>query len=333
MNEVSHDFLTQNSKLKSNATRTLWVIIISFLTMVVEIAYGMITGSMALLADGWHMASHVLALMVTYLAYRLACHPKWASKFNFGGGKIIPLGGYTSSLILLIVAVTMAYESFERWMDPKPILFNEAIFVCLIGLLVNFLCAFILRGHDHMHSHGCGHNHGGHSHGHDHSHEKNDPVKGKHAFINVSGKSEQKHDHHVDHNMRGAYMHVLADALTSIAALVALILGKLYGWNFLDPLIGGIASLIILKWAIGLIKDTGWELMDGHAQGTDYDKVKARIESEGVQILDLHIWKIAPGTLACELVVISKHTKGLAHFKKILSDFQISHVVVEERLD
>lgn len=312
MNEVSHDFLTQNSKLKSNANRTLWVIVISFVTMVVEITFGLITGSMALLADGWHMASHVLALMVTYLAYRLACHPKWADKFNFGGGKIIPLGGYTSSLILLIVAVTMAYESFERWMNPQPILFNEAIFVCIIGLLVNFLCAFILRGHDHMHAHDCGHDHG-HSHSHD-------------------TKPEQKHDHHVDHNMRGAYMHVLADALTSIAALVALILGKWQGWDFLDPLIGGIASLIILKWAIGLIKDTGWELMDGHARGTDYDKVKARIESEGVQILDLHIWKIAPGILAGELVVVSKQAKGIAHFKKILSEFQISHVVVEERL-
>lgn len=325
MNEVSHDFLTQNTKLKSNATRTLWVIVISFVTMVVEIAFGVITGSMALLADGWHMASHVLALMVTYLAYRLACHPKWADKFNFGGGKIIPLGGYTSSLILLIVAVTMAYESFERWMDPKPILFNEAIFVCLLGLLVNFLCAFILRGHDHMHAHGCSHDHGDqHNHEDQHGH--------KHALISGVGKAAHKHDHHIDHNMRGAYMHVLADALTSIAALIALILGKLYGWDFLDPLIGGIASLVILKWAIGLIKDTGWELMDGHAQGTDYNKVKARIESEGVQILDLHIWKIAPGTLACELVVVSKQTKGLAHFKKILSDFQISHVVVEERL-
>ena len=323
MNEVSHDFLTQNSKLKSNATRTMWVIVISFLTMVMEIAYGMITGSMALLADGWHMASHVLALMVTYTAYRLACHPKWANNFNFGGGKIIPLGGYTSSLILLVVAITMAYESFERWLDPKPILFNEAIFVCLIGLLVNFLCAFILRGHDHMHSHGCGHDHG---HNHNHSNEK------KHSFIEVSSDKPHSHAHHVDHNMRGAYMHVLADALTSIAALIALVLGKIYGWNFLDPLIGGIASLVILKWAIGLIKDTGWELMDGHAKGTDYDKVKARIESEGAQILDLHIWKIAPGTLACELVVVSKQTKGLAHFKKILSDFHIDHVVVEERL-
>lgn len=315
MNEVQHDFLTQNTKLKSNATRTLWVILISFVTMVVEIVYGFLTGSMALLADGWHMASHVLALMITYLAYRLACHPKWASKFNFGGGKIIPLGGYTSSLILLVVALTMSYESFERWMDPRPIQYNEAIIVCIIGLLVNFLCAFILHGHDHVHSHGHGHSHShGHNCNHDHGHEH------KHAQA-----------HHVDHNMRGAYLHILADALTSIGALIALTLGKWQGWDFLDPLIGGIASIVILKWAFGLIRDTGWELMDGHAQGTDYNKVKGRLTADGASILDLHIWKIAPGTLACELVILAKQPKGLAHYKKILSEFHIDHVVVEER--
>lgn len=305
---VTHDFL-ENSFIEKNAKKTLIVILLTLVTMVAEIFTGWWTGSMALLADGWHMASHAAALFITYITYRLATHPKWSDQFNFGGGKIIPLGGYTSSLSLIFVALFMAYESGRHLLEPRQIQFNEAILVASIGLLVNFVSAFILKdSHTHSHSHG-------HSHKQDHDHT-----------------STHVHVHH-DHNLRGAFLHVVADAVTSIAAILALVLGKYWNLNWLDPLMGIVGAILVLKWGVGLLKDTAWELMDGHAKEVDYDKVRARIETEVSTILDLHIWKIAPQALSCELVVETTRLKGVEYYHKILRDeFRLMHVVVEEKL-
>jgi len=258
-----------------------------------KIITGYLTGSMALLADGWHMASHAAALSITYIAYRLATSPSWAAHFNFGGGKIIPLGGYTSAILLVLVSFYMVIESIERLLSPVTIQFTQAIVVATAGLIVNLVSALILKDH--------------------HTHK-------------------DAHEHYHDHNIKGAYLHVLADALTSIAAIVALVLGRHFGVFWLDPLIGVVGALVIAKWSYTLIRDTGWELMDGHAKELDYDQIKKRIQGEHVEIIDLHVWKIAPGILSCELVVKASDPKGIEYYRRILRDeFSLSHIVVEER--
>lgn len=295
-----NSFLQVEPHLKQNMKKSRSVLVITTAMMALEVYFGYKTGSMALLADGWHMATHAAALGITYLTYRLAASPQMVRNFNFGGGKLIALGGFVSSLILFFAALMIAYEALLRFAHPRAIHFTEALYVAILGLVVNLVCARILVDKSHKHSHE-----------HDHDHH---------------------HDHMHDHNLRGAYLHVLADALTSLGAIVALVAGLFWGWTFLDPLIGLIGALVILKWAVGLLQDTGWELLDGHAKGVDYNRLKARIEAERAEILDLHVWKVAPRVLTCELVVRSPKPMGIEHYRKILSDeFEISHSVIEER--
>jgi cation diffusion facilitator family transporter len=308
-------FLLADKSIAKNSKSALIVLIITAVTMVFEIYYGYITSSMALLADGWHMATHAAALGITYLTYRMATHPKMVKNFNFGGGKIIALGGFASSIFLLCVVSLIAFESVQRFFKPEEIQYNEALLVAVIGLLINIVCAFILRD---KHSHGHSHDHG-HDHSHDHHHN-------------------HSHDHHHDHNIRGAYLHVVADALTSVGAIIALLAAKNFGLLFLDPLIGLISSVVILKWAFGLIKDTGWELLDGHATGVNFEALRARIENNEseknnhTEILDLHLWRVAPKVLACELIIKSNTKKGIDHYRRILHDeFDVQHSVIEER--
>ena len=226
-----HNYVIQDSKIGSNEKKTIFVVILTFITMIVEVFYGYITGSMALLADGWHMASHVGALGISVIAYRLARSKKLNDKFSFGAGKLIPLGGYTSALMLGLVAVFMAVESFERFLNPTTINFTTAISVSVVGLVVNLLSAGLLWD----------------SHGHDHHHHDHE-------------------DHVHDHNHKSALIHVIADAFTSVLAIVALITGKYFGWNWADPIMGIVGSVVILKWAYGLCKATIWELLDGNSR-------------------------------------------------------------------
>lgn len=298
----AHNYLSDNPNLIKNTQRTLWVIFISLVTMIAEIFAGYWSGSMALLADGWHMASHLAALLITYFAYKMAIAPQMVRHFNFGGGKIIPLGGYTSALLLGGISLLIGYESINRLIHPVSIHFTEAITVASIGLLVNLVCALILREQPHSHAHPHNHEHHHHHHGH-------------------------------DHNMRGAYLHVVADALTSVAAIIALVISLWQGWLWMDAIVGMVSALVILKWSFTLVKDTGWELLDGHAKGLDYQKIKDRIECEHVEIIDLHVWTIAPNTHACELVVLAKHIHGIEYYRSILKkEFSLEHIVVEERL-
>ena len=306
-NELSchNHFLSFDKSLRLNAKKAWLVLWITTLTMLFEIYFGYTTHSMALLADGWHMATHAAALGITYLTYRLATNPNMVKNFNFGGGKIIALGGFASSIFLLCVVFMIGLESVERFFHPLNISFDEAILVAILGLAINVICAFILRastGNHHSHSHD---DHGHHSHSHGHYH---------------------------DHNIRGAYLHVVADAVTSVGAIAALLSGKYFGFYFLDPLIGLIGCIIIFRWAIVLIKDTGWELLDGHAKSVDFVKLKSQLESKGSKILDLHVLQVAPKTLCCELVVTSQKTHGLEFYRQILhNEFNIQHSVIEER--
>jgi len=290
-----HDYVIQDSKIGTNEKKTMFVVILTFITMVIEIFYGYVTGSMALLADGWHMASHVGALGISLIAYRLARSQRLNEKFSFGAGKLIPLGGYTSALMLGLVAIFMGVESFERFLNPTKIDFSIAIWVSVLGLIVNLLSALMLKdSHDHHHDH---------------------------------------HEHVHDHNHQSALVHVIADAFTSVLAIVALILGKYFGWNWADPVMGIVGSIVILKWAYGLCKGTIWELLDGNSKLIKKDDIINIFSTDpNIEITDLHIWRIAPSAHACEIMIFNNELKGSEFYReKILEKFKIEHLIVEER--
>ncbi len=316
-----HEFVTKDDDIRRNMGRTRGVVILAASMMVLEITFGFLSSSMALLAEGWHMASHVGALVITLLAYQFATSSKAHEHFSFGSGKFIPLGGYTTAIILAIVAILMAVESVGRFFTPEKVAFGEAILITSIGLLVNLVSAFVL-GHGH------------HFHGHDHSHDHN---HSEHSHDHVE-PDHDAHDHDThshkpvaDVNIRSAYFHILADALTSILALGALVLGRQLGATWPDAVVGFVGALVILRWSYNLCRETGWELLDGHPKEINRDALQKALEDESTSVLDLHVWKIAPRTHACELVVSSPTAKGPDYYKaKIRNRFLIRHIVVEE---
>ena len=261
----NHEHSFGQDKKRSSETRTIIVILITASMMCIEIVAGLAYGSMALLADGLHMASHAAALSISAYAYYFARKRAHDRSFSFGTGKVNSLGGYTGAILLLIFALMMVYESIHRLLKPEDILYNQAILVAVIGLIVNGASMLIL-GHDEHHH---GHDH----HGHDH----------------------HGHDHHGhDHNLRAAYLHVLADTLTSFLAIIALLAAKFYAWNWMDPIMGIIGAILITKWSIGLLKQSGNVLLD--RQGPDHlvksvEKVIKSMPSKP-EIVDLHIWLI-----------------------------------------
>lgn len=303
-------------QMQRNERRTLLVVVLTAVMMIIELAFGYLTGSMALLADGWHMASHAGALFITYLAYVFAKSTTLAKRFSFGTGKFIPLGGYTSAVALAIVAFLMGIESIQRFMAPLPIRFDEAILVTAIGLVVNIVSAFILDPHQ-----------DGHSHDYDHAHDQNH--EGDHDDHHHEGLETSA----PDHNIRSAYYHVLADALTSILALVALFIGKYADAPRVDALMGGIGSIIILRWAYLLCQDTAWELLDGHAKSISQESMIDYLQQHGASVEGMHVWRIGPHITACELVLVSAELKGAEFYKQKLKEkFSLQHIVVEERL-
>ncbi|MBI3554925.1 MAG: CDF family Co(II)/Ni(II) efflux transporter DmeF [Deltaproteobacteria bacterium] len=303
----THDYIADDRHLAGNERKTLMVVIITATMMVLEIVVGYLSSSMALFADGWHMASHATALFIAFMAYRLARSRDASDRFSFGAGKFIPLGGYTSAVILGMIAVLMFIESARRLLAPVPIEFNEAIAVAAVGLLVNIISAVILGAgnHDHHennehHEHGARHDHAGH--------------------------------HHHDHNMQSAYIHVLADAVTSVLAIGALVLGKIYSVFWLDALVGMVGSVVILNWGFTLARNTAWELLDGHAKSVDRQKLKSLIETNDLVVADLHIWRIAPKAMACEIVVLTKTRFGSEYYRKLIpKNYNVRHLIVEER--
>lgn len=294
-----HNYLLDDEIISHNERKTFLVVLLTATMMAVEIVAGYLTSSMALLADGWHMASHAGALTISLIAYKLAKSGKLNQKFSFGAGKFIPLGGYTSAIILALVAVLMAFSSVERLFSPVAIRFNEAIIVAVAGLVVNIICALLLTDKHHHH------------YDHDDDHHL---------------------DHTHDHNLRSAYVHVVADALTSVFAIVALTLGKFYDAVWLDPLMGIIGSAVILRWAYSLCRETAWELLDGHAKSINHEKVRRLIEGEGAEVSDLHIWRIAPNAHACEMVITCALPKGTTYYRKLIGEkFSFGHLIIEER--
>ena len=281
--------------------RTHKVIALTVIMMVVEIVAGTIFHSMALLADGWHMSTHVAAVVLTALAYYFGRRHAKDAQFTFGTGKIGVLGGFTSAIVLSGIALLMAAESIHRLFAPVAIHFKEAIIIAAVGLVVNVVCALILKDDPHHHHHG---------HDHDHAHD----------------------GHQHDLNLRAAYMHVLADALTSVLAIVALSLGLLFGWAWLDPVMGLVGTVVIVSWAYTLLRDTSSILLDRIPAHTDLPVViREGIETDGdTMITDLHIWQVGVGKFAAIVSVVGHNPKTAAEYRHALKIHEeLVHVTVE----
>lgn len=309
--------------------RGTWRVIgLTVFMMVAEIAAGMVYGSMALLADGWHMGTHALALGIAAFAYRYARHHADDPRFSFGTGKVGVLGGFASAVFLGGVALLMAVESLERLIHPHTIHFTEALVVAVIGLAVNLVSALLLKDH-HVHSHG--HDHHSHDH-HDHEREAHEHHEDEH--------DDHDHDDHpldeggCDHNLKAAYAHVLADALTSVLAIAALLMGKYLGWLWTDPVMGVVGAVVIGKWAWNLIRETGAVLLDQSVNHEAVAAIRRRIEADADnRVTDIHVWRVGPDSLAAIVSVVTHHPTPPDHYKCLLSGFPgLSHVTVEVTL-
>lgn len=307
---VPHDHVFLGENHARNERRTWAVIALTATMMVAEIAAGSIFGSMALLADGWHMSTHASALLIAALAYRYARRHAHDRRFTFGTGKLGDLAAFGSAVVLGIVALLIGWESLVRLRSPVSISFDEAILVAVIGLVVNLVSAWLLKDdHDHHHGH---HHH--HDHAHDHDHEA------------PAARAGQR-----DNNLRAAYLHVLADALTSVMAIVALLAGRSYGWVWLDPVIGIVGALVIARWSWGLVRDSGAVLLDYARDDEDLpSEVRAAIESEHDEIIDLHVWQIGPGHHSAIIALKSSRPEPVAAYRARLRHIgELSHVTVE----
>ena len=273
-----HVFDTGNDAAERSPRGVLWI---AAVMMVVEIAAGWWYNSMALLADGWHMSSHAVAIGLSAMAYATARRYAKDPRFAFGTWKIEILGGFASAIFLLGVAVMMVVGSVERIVSPQPIQYQEAIVIAILGLAVNVVCALIL-GKAHHHDHG--HTHG-HEHGHDH------------------------HEHHHDLNLKSAYLHVIADAATSVLAIVALFGGWMYGWSWLDPVMGIVGAVLVAAWAKGLIADTGKVLLDREMDHPVVDEIREVVETGedagDTRIADLHVWRVGKQVYSCAITVVT----------------------------
>lgn len=325
---VSHEFLgTHHDR---NARRTWMVVGITFVMMVAEIIAGMIYGSMALLADGVHMATHAGALTIAALAYRYARRHQHDARFAFGTGKVGDLSGFASALVLAVVAALIAVESVGRLLNPISVAFNEAILVAVIGLLVNLVsAALLMHPHDHAHEGtGDAHGHGAHEHDDDHDHDDDHAVH-DHAHEGDEKRAHHHAGHHADHNLIAAYVHVLADAVTSVLAIVALVAGRYLGWVWLDAAMGLVGAAVILRWSVTLMGQTARVLLDS-ADPSLIKRVKERLERDGACVSDLHIWRLGPGHSAVVATVVCPAGNKPEHFKKKLSEVPtLSHVTVE----
>ncbi len=299
--------------------RTRWVVALTAAMMVLEIAAGLAYGSMALLADGWHMATHAAALGVAAFAYAYARRHARDPRFTFGTGKVGALGGFGSAVGLAVVALMVLVESVARLVAPVGIRFDEAIGVAVLGLGVNLGSAYLLREHE----------------PHDHAHGPHDPHEHAHAPHGDAGghgdAGPADHHRHRDHNLRGAYLHVLADALTSVLAIVALTAGKFLGWVFLDALTGILGSVVIARWSYGLLRDTGAVLLDAEVPQDRLARLRAALEADGrCRVADLHLWRVGPRHLAAIVSVVSDAAEAADGVRRRLARFpDLAHVTVE----
>jgi cation diffusion facilitator family transporter len=290
---LTHEHVFLGSGHSRNERRIWFVIALTMAMMIVEIGAGTVFGSMALVADGWHMSTHASALLIAALAYFYARRQAHNPRFTFGTGKLGDLASFASAIILALVALLMGWESLLRLWSPVAIDFREAIAIAVVGLAVNLLSAWLLRDdHDH--------------HGHDHAHGH-------------------------DNNLRSAYVHVLADAMTSVLAIVALTLGSRFGWSFLDPLMGIVGGLVIAQWSWGLLRSSGGVLLDFIPKEEDLpEEIREIVETGEDRITDLHVWQVGPGHHAAIVAVVTPEQRDASFYKTALSRLHdLSHVTVE----
>ncbi len=301
-----HVFDSSSHAAEKSTRIVMWI---TFAMMLVEISTGWWYNSMALLADGWHMSSHAVAIGLSAFAYSAARRYARDPRFAFGTWKIEILGGFASAVFLLGVAALMVIGSVERILDPQPIHYKEAVVVAIIGLVVNIVCAMILGRvhHDHGHDHGHGHSHHGH-HGHHDHHDHAPQTVAPHDHHAAQGQQREAAHHH-DLNLKSAYIHVIADAATSVLAIVALIGGWIWGWSWLDPLMGIIGGVLVAVWAKGLIAETGKILLDREMDHPVVEElreaVEATSESAHTKVTDLHVWRVGKKVYACALTVVT----------------------------
>ena len=319
--------------------RTAWVVALTFATMIAELIAGNLTGSLALTADGWHMASHAGALGLALLAYWFARTRAASQQFSFGTGKVYALAGYTSGVVLLVVAGWMVVEAGLRLRAQSPVAYGDAIPVAVIGLVVNLVCALILGG-EHGHDHGGhAHDHAKHEHAkHEHTkHAKHDHAKHDHAHDHEQAHTPEGHAHGravepvTDHNLRAAYVHVVADALTSVLAIGALVAGKYLGLWYLDAAVGALGGVVIGRWAIGLCRSAAHPLLDVVTSRALADSIEARLEQiDDVRVADLHLWELAPGRRGCIVSLVTATPREVHYYRSvILAEAAIAHLTVE----
>jgi len=309
-----HIFLGEGHE--QNERRTWVVIALCSAMMVAEISGGLMFGSIALVADGLHMSTHASALLLAALAYRYARRHVDDQRFSFGTGKLGDLAGFTSAIVLAMIALLIGYEAVARFFAPVPIRFAEAIPIAMLGLIVNVASVVLLSGGGHRHDHG-------HSHGHDH-----DDGRAGHAHDGAHDRAH--HRAHRDNNMRAAIVHVLADAAVSVLVIVGLTLARLLGWNWMDPAVGLIGAVVIAAWAYTLIRDTGAVLLDMNPDRGMAERMRAIIETDGDRLIDFHLWRLGPGHLAAIVSVETRRQRGPDYYQSQLRRFRaLSHVTVE----
>ncbi len=300
LEDREHDHVFGQDQQRPGERRTHIVIVLTAVMMLVEVIAGIRFGSMALLADGLHMASHACALGVTAIAYFYTRRHARNPEFSFGTGKMNALGGFTGAVLLAVFSLMMGWESVARILNPVGIAFNQAIGVAIVGLIVNGACVVILGDKHGDHDHDDAHDHHHHAHGH-------------------------------DHNLRSAYLHVLADALTSILAIFALLAGKYYGLNWMDPAMGVVGAILVARWSVGLLRTTAAVLLDKQAPRNIREQVRAALEGEpDTQVVDLHVWLIAPGLYSVVVSVVTSTEAVPEHYKSVLpKNLGLVHQTVE----
>jgi cation diffusion facilitator family transporter len=314
MQRWTHDHVYLGRDHARNERRTWFVVVLTAAMMVVEIVAGLAFGSMALLADGLHMMTHAGALTIAALAYVYARRHASDPGFSFGTGKVGDLASFASAIILAVVALLVGYESLIRLYSPVAIKFDEAIPIAVIGLVVNIASAWLLGG-DHSH----GHDHG-HEHGHEHGHDHDDHHHHDHAHDDL----------HRDHNLSSAYFHVLADAATSVLAIAALLAGRYYGLNWLDPIMGIAGAILIGRWSINLMRASGAVLTDAVPDPRLARSIREKLEVGEDRVADLHLWRLGPGHTAVVVTVVSDEPQEPERYKERLHGLpSLSHVTVE----
>jgi cation diffusion facilitator family transporter len=294
--EHSHEYTYGHER--ENERRTMIVMLLTAVMMVIEITCGWLFNSMALLADGWHMSTHAAALGIGYFAYRYARIHAKNPDYSFGTGKVHALGSYSSAFLLAFVAFFVFGDSLWTLINPQPIQYNEALMVAVIGLVVNVVSIKLLHVGNHEHD-------DEHSHSHSHGHEH-------------------------DHNLKAAYAHVIVDAMTSIFAIVALLAGKYFHWLWVDPLVGIVGAVIIAQWSYNLIRTSVGALLDRQPSEDITNQIKNSIQSDGdSQIVDLHVWEVAPGRLSAIVSVVSHEPRTVEEYRERLSSLGLAHLTVE----